>query len=191
MGKLQDYYRLFDMLKENLSDEQKSMFEGLENQLIEEELLPVISDSVSSVLCDLRQPLSLTIDYNPETGITVKRASSEISGKSTEAESVSSLKPKPGLCVWISTDEFIQEKNATQTMVRAIEIAGPKRVADLAIQHDKDLLVTKTTHPLYSKYQHTLSDGHLLNTHSNNEGKKKQLEKISTALSLGWKVEII
>lgn len=176
MGKLQDYYRLFDSLKENLSDEQKSIFEGLENQLIEEEVLPTINDLVASALCDLRQPLSLTIDYNPESGISVKRTS---------------LKPRPGLCVWISTDEFIQEKNATQTMVRAIEIAGPKRVADLAIPHDKDLLVTKTIHPLYSKFQHTLSDGHLLNTHSNNEVKKKLLEKISTALSLGWKVEII
>lgn len=87
--------------------------------------------------------------------------------------------------------DFYREKNATQTMVRAIEIAGPKRVADLAIPHDKDLLVTKTIHPLYPNYQHTLSDGHLLNTHSNNEVKKKLLEKISTALSLGWKVEII
>jgi hypothetical protein len=76
-------------------------------------------------------------------------------------------------------------------MARAIEIAGPKRVAELAIKHDGDILVSKTKHPKYFGAQQPLSDGYLVNTHSSTETKKKQLDYISDALQLGWKVEII
>ena len=217
MGKLQDYYRLFDMFKGNLTDEQKSILEGLEDQLIAEEILPAISDSVAPVLGNLRRPLSLIVDYNPESGITVKTTRSEIvvqekTVKKYEiptkpkvsddfsSEELSDGKiikralkrsPATGLCIWVSAEEYIQEKKASQTMAHAIEIVGPQRVADLAIKHDGDILVTKTRHPKYFGTQQPLSDGYLVNTHSSTETKKKQLEKISDALQLGWKVEII
>lgn len=218
MGKLQDYYRLFDMFKGNLTDEQKAILEGLEDQLIAEEILPAISESVAPVLGNLRRPLSLIVDYNPEIGITVKTTRSEvvvqektvkkyqIPSKSPNIEkaaceysldkdlpSKKSFKRSPatGLCVWITPDEFVQEVKASHTMTRAIEIAGPKKVAELAIKHDGDILVTKTRHPKYFGTQQPLSGGYLVNTHSSTETKKKQLEKISDALQLGWKVEII
>lgn len=218
MGKLQDYYRLFDMFKGNLTDEQKAILEGLEDQLIAEEILPAISESVAPVLGNLRRPLSLIVDYNPEIGITVKTTRSEvvvqektvkkyeIPSKSPNIEratcedslendlpSKKSYKRSPatGLCVWITPDEFVQEVKASHTMARAIEIAGPKKVAELAIKHDGDILVTKTKHPKYFGTQQPLSGGYLVNTHSSTETKKKQLEKISDALQLGWKVEII
>ena len=218
MGKLQDYYRLFDMFKGNLTDEQKAILEGLEDQLIAEEILPAISESVAPVLGNLRRPLSLIVDYNPEIGITVKTTRSEvvvqektvkkyqIPSKSPNIEKaacedsldkdLSSKKsfkrsPATGLCVWITPNEFIQEVKASHTMARAIEIAGPKKVAGLAIKHDGDILVTKTKHPKYFGTQQPLSDGYLVNTHSSTETKKKQIEKISDALQLGWKVEII
>ena len=72
MGKLQDYYRLFDMFKGKLTNEQKTILEGLEDQLIAEEILPAISESVAPVLGALRRPLTLVVDYDPEGGITVK-----------------------------------------------------------------------------------------------------------------------
>ena len=218
MGKLQDYYRLFDMFKGNLTDEQKAILEALEDQLIAEEILPAISESVAPVLGNLRRPLSLIVDYNPEIGITVKTTRSEvvvqektvkkyeIPSKSPNIENATcedsldndlpskkSLKRSPatGLCVWITPDEFVQEVKASHTMTRAIEIAGPKKVAELAIKHDGEILVTKTRHPKYFGTQQPLSGGYLVNTHSSTETKKKQLEKISDALQLGWKVEII
>lgn len=216
MGKLQDYYRLFDMFKGNLTDEQKGILEGLEDQLIAEEILPAISDSLAPVLSNLRRPLSLNVDYNPEMGLTIKATRSEVvvqektvkkyeipnrspenSASNNSLDEGQPIKkplrrsPATGLCIWITSDEFIQEIKASQTMVRAIEVAGPQRVADLAIKHDGDILVTKTKHPKYFGTQQALSDGYLVNTHSNTETKKKQLEKISDALQLGWKVEII
>ena len=218
MGKLQDYYRLFDMFKGNLTDEQKSILEGLEDQLIAEEILPAISESVAPVLGSIRRPLSLIVDYNPEIGITVKTTRSEVvvQEKTVKKYEIPSRLPnveraisevsldeeppekKPfkrspatGLCIWITPDEFVQEEKASHTMARAIEIAGPKRVAELAIKHDGDILVTKTKHPKYFGAQQPLSDGYLVNTHSSTETKKKQLDHISEVLQLGWKVEII
>ena len=218
MGKLHDYYRLFDMFKGNLTDEQKEILEGLEDQLIAEEILPAISESVAPVLENLRRPLSLIVDYNPDMGITVKTTRSEvvvqektvkkyeIPSKSPNVERAphkesldmeqplkKSFKRSPatGLCVWITPDEFVQEAKASHTMARAIEIAGPHKVADLAIKHDGDILVTTKKHPKYFGTQQPLSEGYLVNTHSSTETKKKQLDYISDALQLGWKVEII
>ena len=78
MGKLQEYYRLFDMFRGKLSDEQKSILEGLEDQLIAEEILPAISESVAPVLGSLRRPLTLVVDYDPDGGITVKTTRGEV-----------------------------------------------------------------------------------------------------------------
>ena len=78
MGKLQEYYRLFDMFKGKLNDDQKKILEGLEDQLIAEEILPAISESVAPVLGTLRRPLTLIVDYDPEGGITVKTTRGEV-----------------------------------------------------------------------------------------------------------------
>ena len=78
MGKLQEYYRLFDLFRGKLTNEQKSILEGLEDQLIAEEILPAIRESVAPVLGNLRRPLTLVGDYEPEGGITVKTTRGEV-----------------------------------------------------------------------------------------------------------------
>lgn len=72
MGKLQEYYRFFDMFKGKFNNEQKTILEGLEDSLIAEEILPAISESVAPVLGNLRRSLTLVVDYDPVGGITVK-----------------------------------------------------------------------------------------------------------------------
>lgn len=99
--------------------------------------------------------------------------------------------PASGLCVWTSDVDFIQDKNAAQTMVKAIAAAGVEDVVSLDITHDGDKLISRAKHPRYFGKQKTLEKGYLLNTHSSTETKKKLLDKISAALNLGWKVEII
>ena len=69
--------------------------------------------------------------------------------------------------------------------------AGVERVARLQIRHDGDFLVSQKTHPQYANRQYQLSDGFFLNTHSDTMTKKKHLDRISAALHLGWRVEII
>lgn len=217
MGKLQDYYRLFDMFKGKLNDDQKAVLEGLEDQLIAEEILPAISESVAPVLNILRRHLTLVVDYDPEGGITVKTtrgkvevkehtakkyeipaskkvvkvAEAETKEKKEKEKPVIKRSPNTGLCVWISADEIIQEKKANLTMAKAVEKAGAEAVAALDIPHDGDKLVSKNVHPRYSRVQQHLSGGYLLNTHSSTETKKNQLELISKCLGLNWKIDII
>lgn len=86
MGKLNDYYRLFDMFKGKLTNEQKKILEGLEDQLISEEILPAISESVAPVLGALRRPLTLVVDYDPKGGIVVKTTRGEVVVKENSAK---------------------------------------------------------------------------------------------------------
>lgn len=78
MSKIQDYYNFMDKFQGDLNEEQIKMLEGLEDQLIAEEILPAISKSVAPVLSILRRPLILVVDYDPQGGITVKTTRGEV-----------------------------------------------------------------------------------------------------------------
>ena len=212
--------KLEAMFQGKLTEKQGKLLEELEDSLIAEEILPAISESVAPVLGILRRHLTLVVDYDPEGGITVKTTRGEVvvkentakkyeipkthkvvkvaeaqhvEGKEDEPQKSKKIKrsPKTGLCVWLSNGDFIQAKKANLTMAEAVKWAGVETVASLGFPHDGDYLVSKKEHPKYAGEQQSLPNGYLLNTHSSTKTKKLQLEKISIALNLGWKVEIV
>lgn len=220
MSKIQDYYDFIDKFKGDLKEDSKKALEQLEDSLIAEEILPAISESVAPVLSILRRHLTLVVDYDPQGGITVKTTRGEVvvkehtakkyeipstnkvvkvaEAKGQEMAPEHSAKrkeikrgPNTGLCVWLPNGDFIQGKKASKTMAAAVEQAGVERVAAMKIPHDNSFLVSKEVHPKYADNQQKLSHGYLLNTHSNNMTKVKQLTKISRELKLGWRVEQI
>lgn len=212
MSKIEDYYHFIDKFNGELNDRQKGALEELEDQLIADEILPAISESVAPVLGILRRHLTIVVDYDPQGGITVKTTRGQVvinehTAKKYEIPSTSKVvkvaeakkkehkepakrAPKTGLCVWLPDGSLVQETKAKFTMT-AIENAGVEAVAKLRIPHDSLFLVSREKHPLYAANQQKLSHGYLLDTHSSNKAKKRQLYKISKALNLGWKVEII
>lgn len=220
MSKIQDYYDFIDKFKGDLKPRLQTELEQLEDSLIAEEILPAISESVAPVLDILRRHLTLVVDYDPQAGIIVKTTRGEVvvkentakkyeipkthkvvkvaeaqhvEGKEDEPQKSKKIKrsPKTGLCVWLSNGDFIQAKKANLTMAEAVKWAGVEIVASLGFPHDGDYLVSKKEHPKYAGEQQSLPNGYLLNTHSSTKTKKLQLEKISIALNLGWKVEIV
>ena len=193
MSKIQDYYDFIDKFKGDLKPRLQTELEQLEDSLIAEEILPAISESVAPVLGILRRHLTLVVDYDPESGITVKTTRGKVSVEKPDPNKPQRAKRRPntGLCVWLPNGEFIQAKKANLTMVEAVKWAGVKNVAALGLPHDGDYLVSKKEHPKYAGAQQSLPNGYLLNTHSSTMTKKQQLEKISKALNLGWKVEIV
>ena len=220
MSKKQDYYDFIDKFKGDLKPRLQTELEQLEDSLIAEEILPAISESVAPVLDILRRHLTLVVDYDPQAGIIVKTTRGEVvvkentakkyeipkthkvvkvaeaqhvEGKEDEPQKSKKIKrsPKTGLCVWLSNGDFIQAKKANLTMAEAVKWAGVETVASLGFPHDGDYLVSKKEHPKYAGEQQSLPNGYLLNTHSSTKTKKLQLEKISIALNLGWKVEIV
>ena len=220
MSKIQDYYDFIEKFKGDLKPRLQTELEQLEDSLIAEEILPAISESVAPVLDILRRHLTLVVDYDPQAGIIVKTTRGEVvvkentakkyeipkthkvvkvaeaqhvEGKEDEPQKSKKIKrsPKTGLCVWLSNGDFIQAKKANLTMAEAVKWAGVETVASLGFPHDGDYLVSKKEHPKYAGEQQSLPNGYLLNTHSSTKTKKLQLEKISIALNLGWKVEIV
>ena len=220
MSKIQDYYDFIDKFKGDLKPRLQTELEQLEDSLIAEEILPAISESVAPVLDILRRHLTLVVDYDPQAGIIVKTTRGEVvvkentakkyeipkthkvvkvaeaqhvEGKEDEPQKSKKIKrsPNTGLCVWLPNGEFIQAKKANLTMAEAVKWAGVETVASLGFPHDGDYLVSKKEHPKYAGEQQSLPNGYLLNTHSSTKTKKLQLEKISIALNLGWKVEIV
>ena len=220
MSKIQDYYDFIDKFKGDLKPRLQTELEQLEDSLIAEEILPAISESVAPVLDILRRHLTLVVDYDPQAGIIVKNTRGEVvvkentakkyeipkthkvvkvaeaqhvEGKEDEPQKSKKIKrsPKTGLCVWLSNGDFIQAKKANLTMAEAVKWAGVETVASLGFPHDGDYLVSKKEHPKYAGEQQSLPNGYLLNSHSSTKTKKLQLEKISIALNLGWKVEIV
>lgn len=212
--------KLEAMFQGKLTEKQGKLLEELEDSLIAEEILPAISESVAPVLGILRRHLTLVVDYDPEGGITVKTTRGEVVVKENtakkyeipkthkvvkvaEAQHVEGVEDKPqkskkierspntGLCIWLPNGDFIQAKKANLTMVEAVKWAGVEAVASFGLPHDGDYLVSKKEHPKYADAQQSLPNGYLLNTHSSTKTKKQQLEKISKALNLGWKVEIV
>lgn len=97
------------------------------------------------------------------------------------------------LRIWINDHEYIQEKNAVQSMIKAVNLAGPARVAALRIPTLGEYLVQKNWNKVgrYAISQKELNDGWLIQTCCNSARKKKQLERISDALGLGWRVELV
>lgn len=220
MSKIQDYYDFIDKFKGDLKPRLQTELEQLEDSLIAEEILPAISESVAPVLDILRRHLTLVVDYDPQAGIIVKTTRGEVVVKENTAKKYEIPKthkvvkvaeaqpveenedepqkskkirrsPKTGLCVWLPNGDFIQAKKANLTMAEAVKWAGVETVASLGFPHDGDYLVSKKEHPKYAGEQQSLPNGYLLNTHSSTKTKKQQLEKISIALNLGWKVEIV
>ena len=220
MSKIQDYYDFIDKFQGDLKEEHIKALENFEDQLISEEILPAISKSVAPVLNILRRHLTLVVDYDPQGGIIVKTTRGKVAmeehtakkyeipsthkvvkvaeaqkqtEKKEQSENHKIIKrgPNTGLCVWLPNGDFIQGKKANKTMAEAVERAGVERVAALKIHHDNSFLVSREVHPKYADNQQKLSHGYLLNTHSNNKTKVKQLTRISHELKLGWRVEQI
>ena len=130
----------------------------------------------------------------PKTHKVVKVAEAQhVEGKEDEPQKSKNIKrsPNTGLCVWLPNGDYIQAKKANLTMVEVVKWAGVETVASLGLPHDGDYLVSKKEHPKYVGEQQSLPNGYFLNTHSSTKIKKQQLEKISKALNLGWKVEIV
>jgi len=211
MTKLETHYASIEGLKKlglPLNQETLKAADDLEEQLIKDEVLPAISENIEPMLNQIKRDIVLVVEYKPGEPISVslsrKTNISQIidakklerdpevehsKGKSRKTTSVK--QPATGLCVYRKDGTFIQESKACDTFVKAIAEAGPMRVRNLGMTVCKVPLVSTTKDKKYSSAQHEVADGLYVITHTSTIDKKKQLDKISKALNLGWRVEIV
>lgn len=94
------------------------------------------------------------------------------------------------ICVIRADGTTIVSEKAASTFCLVIKEIGVEKVYALKIPMDGMYLVTIGGNPQYPSAQHDVGGGYFVNMHSNTKTKKRQLERIFSALNLNWKVEV-
>lgn len=211
MSRLSDLYKAMETLrKEGISIDEKleKQVSELEENIIKKEILPVVTETIEPALKQVQRELVLVVDYHPGFPISVSlsrkaNVSQLIDAKLLEADpqaqhkegkkgiAKSHVSPKTGLCVYLPDGTFIQEKKASDTFIKAIQLAGVMNVRELGMSFCHVPIVSNTIDAKYGRAQHPVGNGLYVLTHSSTAAKKQQLDRISKALKLNWKVEII
>ena len=209
MSKLEDLYKSIKTLKElrlPLNEETLHAVDNLEEELIKDEIIPRLSDSIEPIITKIERPIVLVVDYIPNEELSVRLTRkrvitdetetkqyslvSKVAEKKTDRKITSSPKsPKTRLDVTYPDGRRVEHRYAYETFLDVIEHAGADKVAALKLKWVGLPLVSKTKDDYYN--QHEISDGWLVVTHSSTNQKKVQLEEISQKLHLGLKVEIV
>ena len=224
MSKLEELYETREKLQSlgiAPNADLERQLEELEEEIIRNEIVPIITDKVEPVLKQVRREVVLVVEHNPENGVQVhlsrKRNVANVFSDAVTISSVqlnnvvrehkegisrprtTGMKPATKLRVTFMDDgEVISESIAADTLKKAILKFGVERVAQLCIapydsilQLNRVNLVTKKRDEQYANRQHEIGNGWLVFTGSNTPSKKRQIEAIAKALSVRVKVEII
>lgn len=120
----------------------------------------------------------------------VTTSDNDVSQEVCEMKRVGKVKKASILRVIRADGTIIQKEKAAYTLCQTIKEIGPERVYELHIPLDGMYLVTIGGNPNYPTAQHDVGNGYFVNVHSNNNSKKRHLEKIFKSFNLKWKVEI-
>ncbi len=211
MSRLSDLYKAMDTLRKegiSINEELEKQVSELEENIIKKEILPVVTETIEPALKQVQRELVLVVDYHPGLPVSVSlsrkaNVSQLIDAKLLEADpqvqhkegkkgiSKSHVAPKTGLCVYLPDGTFIQEKKASDTFIKAIQLAGVMNVRELGLTSCRVPIVSNTIDAKYGRAQHPVGNGLYVLTHSSTYTKKMLLDRISKAFNLGWKVEII
>ena len=212
MATLKELYTTLKSLRDmNLPVDEKLLkaADKLEEKIIKEEILPSLSQNIEPLLSEIQRDLVLVVEYHPGTHISVALSRKtnitelldakkleldpEVSHKEIgpRRKKVEKIAPRTGLCIHLKDGSFILEKDAATTFTTAIVRAGLLPVRDLGLKFCGVNIVSTTIDSKYGKAQREAAPGLYVLTHSSTKDKKKILDKISTALKLGWNVEII
>lgn len=212
MTKLEELYNSINVLKKlglPLNDETLEAVNHLEEELIKNEVIPRLSESIEPIITKIQRPLVLVIDYMPneklsvrmtrkrvitdevetkEYPIAIKESTIDYSLQDSERKRVFAEKsPKTGLIVKFPNGKVINNRFAYETFIETIELIGVERVKKLNLKILKHDLISKNE-SIYM--QHKTKEGYLIITHSSTKSKKDILERISNEYNLGLEIEI-
>ena len=192
-----------------MNDETLKAADELEEQLIKTEIIPALTKDIEPRLSQIQRELVLVVEYKPNERISVSLSRKTnitelIQAKRLEADPVVEHKeggahkikilkkaPKTGLCIHRKDGSIIQEDKAAYTFIAAIKEAGLMRVRSLNLPLCGINIVSTTKDKKYASAHHEVEPGVYVLTHCNTKDKKKILDKINSALNMGWKVEIV
>lgn len=214
MSRLSKLYQAMETLKReglHLSDQQEAQLRKAEEEIIQKEILPVMSEKVEPVLSQIERELVLVVDYSPNSPIKVSlsrrrnirdvlkdvveiKPDPEIKHKSySEHKSLTTTKksPRSTLRITMPDGHIIESRKAKDSFIEAILRIGIDRVRPLGYTFDGVPLISSIRDSKYGNAQTDIGNGWLIITHSSTLNKKKMLEKIAKALRINIKVEIL
>ena len=209
MSKLEEFYKLRDNMREMFPDMyDEEQWRQKEENLLQEELAPSVEQLVAPAFSEVHIPLTMIVDYNPQSGIKVKFSckgdtdvttripnSKDVTDGEPSDDSSSSENPdKPvvtrsesiGFTVRFPDGTVVQRKNAKETMIATLKVIGLHRAAAFRGRLFKGF-------PLVSRNQRTdvdfkcqeLVDGWYIYVNMSNDTKIEMLRQISDELCLG------
>lgn len=217
MSELDKLYQTLQNLKDlNFEVDEKLLKQvnEREEQLIKKEVLPALSDSIEPLLSKIQRDLVLIVEHHPNQPLSVALSRNVNATQLIEAKKIEMDPEVPhivhpgkdksnkiirgsrtGLCITFPNGTVINEKKAADTLEAFVRKVGVSRVRQVVEQQkihvNRVPLISNRRDSKYGSEQHDLGGGWLLITHSSTASKKKVIEKISSALGLGVKVEII
>jgi len=212
MSRLSDLYKAMETLRReglSLNEDLERQVSELEENIIKKEILPVVTQTIEPALKQVQRELVLVVDYHPGEPISVSLSRKgniaeildakllEQDPQVNHREGTKRRKPvervneKTVLRVTFPDGRVIADKKAKMTFTEAIRKIGLMKVRNMGISFCGVPIVSNTLDKKYGKAQVPVEGGLYVMTHSSTHDKKKQLDKISSELDLGLKVEEI
>lgn len=209
MTKLQKLYSTIQSLKElglELGDDLLKQTSELEQEIIKKEILPVVSEKIEPIISQIQRELVLVVDYVPNEPLSVRISRKRnFTDQMETIEIVPDLKvdhnigtikrnsptksAKTNLRITLPNGKVIENRFAYETLQEVVMLAGVEKVRSLGIIQCGVPLISNTQDNFYN--QKEIAKGMFLITHSSTGQKRQQIEKISDALNLNLKVEIV
>lgn len=213
MSRLSKLYQAMETLASEgleLSAEQEAQLGKAEEEIIQKEILPVLTEKIEPVLGQIERELVLVVDYVPGAPLKVSLSRKRnISDVLTDAVEIlpdpqvthrtlgpqkakkDDIAKKTRLRVTMPDGTKIEHRAAKDTFVEVIKKIGVERVRPIGLKFCKVPIVSNTRDEKYGQAQVSVGGGWLILTHSSTKDKKKQLDKIAKTLKLNLKVEIV
>lgn len=209
MTKLNKLYTTIQNLKElglELGDDLLKQTAELEQDIIKNEILPVLTEKIEPIMSQIQRELVLVVDYVPNEPLSVRITRKRVVSEQLEAIEItpdvpvehnigiikrnsSTKSAKTNLRVTLSDGRVIENKFAYETLYEVVKYAGVENVRSLGIIQCGVPLISTTQDNFYN--QKEISKGYYLITHSSTGQKRQQIEKISSALNLNLRVEVL
>lgn len=207
MSKIDEYNQAvkgLNVLGLTLTTEQQLQLQKMLDAIINEEILPAISEKIAPLLLKIQSPLTLVIDHVPGQEMALRSTQKEVVITDVDSKvyrlvpyektpptkkNKVTKKPAPATLLTIEFPDgtSICEKDSNKTMVAAITKIGLKRICDSGMTLAGKRMVSNHNPHEPGVFE---VDGYFIYTSASNNSKIKDLTKLSDALGLGLRFSV-
>ena len=195
MEDLKKMYQAIEMLEQlglPVSLEQKQALRRMENDYLEQNIIPSLEELIKSEVEDLKYGFHLLVTYQPEEGLYIKQIEKKTVAQASSDIDNQDRKVRNYIRVTYPDGKVTEDNKVWKTMVAVIEYAGPARVEALNIMCGP-LNIIQNDPNAFGKFSSPkeLSTGQYVDAYSDTKTKFRHLNEINSRLQLGLKLEQI